>query len=388
VIIGANAAGKSNFADAIDFLSLIFRAGLHSAMRAKGGFNSIAFRRKRRTKASVNFHFTVEVQPHWPVGSEEVNVFDYRFELKATVDAIKSDFQVKKEFLSKSTRNNSSCVLQWSLERNGKGIEISPSPKSAKNRDINFLTRFTKDFSMPDDDLIVPSVIQNFPVAIELGRFMKSVRVFQISPTSARGTGVPERFPEMGKRGENLPSAVDYLKRNQSAEFDELVSLLSMDVPTITGLKTQYVETKQLGLFFEEQGFGRPWYANEVSDGTIQTLCLFLPLLDERTNFILIEEPENSIHPWALRHFVSYCQKKSNQKQIVLTTHSISLLDQIEPGALILAQREDGKTTMTKCMELYPETLRIVNEELFKLGEYWDSGQLGAVPSQIDLFEA
>ncbi len=45
VIVGANAAGKSNFADCLDFISEVYRHGLEVAVARKGGYENIAYRR-------------------------------------------------------------------------------------------------------------------------------------------------------------------------------------------------------------------------------------------------------------------------------------------------------------------------------------------------------
>src|SRR5680860_883860 len=59
VLVGANNAGKTNVAEAIDFLSDVHRHGLELAVSRKGGFDNVAQRRMRRTKKPLSF--SVEV---------------------------------------------------------------------------------------------------------------------------------------------------------------------------------------------------------------------------------------------------------------------------------------------------------------------------------------
>src|SRR5438094_944105 len=61
VIMGANAAGKSNFADCVDFISEVYRHGLEMAVQRKGGYENIAFRRKQRSKQPIKIQLTIEV---------------------------------------------------------------------------------------------------------------------------------------------------------------------------------------------------------------------------------------------------------------------------------------------------------------------------------------
>lgn len=58
-LIGPNAAGKSTFADAIDFVSLVYRHGIEHAIAMKGGYENIAFRRQRRSKSAIMFEISV-----------------------------------------------------------------------------------------------------------------------------------------------------------------------------------------------------------------------------------------------------------------------------------------------------------------------------------------
>ena len=61
-LIGPNAAGKSNFADSLHFLSEVYNHGLEVAISRKGGYENIAFRKQRRSKAPIEFEIVIEVQ--------------------------------------------------------------------------------------------------------------------------------------------------------------------------------------------------------------------------------------------------------------------------------------------------------------------------------------
>jgi AAA15 family ATPase/GTPase len=46
VLVGPNASGKTNIADAIDFLSEVYTHGLEIAVAGKGGYENTAFRKQ------------------------------------------------------------------------------------------------------------------------------------------------------------------------------------------------------------------------------------------------------------------------------------------------------------------------------------------------------
>lgn len=400
VLVGANAAGKSNFADALYFLSLVFRTGLAGAVRAKGGYENICFRRAKRSKAGLRFGLKAAVteQAQGPRGKKKEArfVFSYDFAFSTTTQTIVAEYEVVSENIrveigyGDSEQKN---VLMIERKRN-EPIKVTP-PTSKKARDMllfppDVLEHFIKHAAVPQDELLMPSRLEGLPPFSLLGDLLSGCKVYQISPHVARETGIPERSPELGRHGENLPAAVEYLKRSHPQEFEELLAHLSHTVPTIEGLATGYVETKQLGLFFKERGVRRRWFSQDVSDGTIQTVSIFLPLVDPRNRILVIEEPENSLHPWILRHFIDSCKIHSAERQIFVTTQSLVALNEVPLESLYIVGRRQGETYIDRCIELNPELRQVISDQLMGLGEYWDTGAVAGVPEygeQLQLFE-
>lgn len=59
VLVGANASGKSNLADCIDFVSEVYRHDLEVAIARKGGYENIAHRKQRRSKGAISVEMTI-----------------------------------------------------------------------------------------------------------------------------------------------------------------------------------------------------------------------------------------------------------------------------------------------------------------------------------------
>src|SRR6266849_6035281 len=68
VLLGPNAAGKSNFCDAIDFLGEMYRWNLELAVARHGGFENICYRHTRRSKSPIELLVTATLdfpeRPH------------------------------------------------------------------------------------------------------------------------------------------------------------------------------------------------------------------------------------------------------------------------------------------------------------------------------------
>lgn len=77
-------------------------------------------------------------------------------------------------------------------------------------------------------------------------------------------------------------------------------------------------------------GFGRKFEASELSDGTLQYICLLAALLTPRPPSLMVfNEPENSIHPDLLEPLAKLIVRSSKKTQILLTTHSRELANYI-----------------------------------------------------------
>jgi len=399
VLVGANASGKSNFADALDFLSLVFRGGLASAVRAKGGYENICFRRAKRSKGDLEFGFKTSIPESERLPRrkrvELSYTFSYSFAFRAMAQRIAADYEVTKEEITVEIQGPEPAdrgrIHLWRSKGMERAVEAQFSGAiSEMMPSAEFYQDYPRRARVPEYELFVPTWWTHLPPFHLLRRLFESCRVYQISPHEARQTGVPERSPELGRHGENLPAAVDYLKRSDADAFNELLAHLKHTVPSIERLETHYVETKQLGLFFKEMGVGRPWFSQDVSDGTIQTVSIFLPLVDPRTRILVIDEPENSLHPWILRHFIESCKLQSENKQIFIATQSLVAVNEVPPESLYIVRRTEGETTIERCVERYPEAKEVISQQLLGLGDYWDTGGLGAIPEygeQLRLLE-
>ena len=144
------------------------------------------------------------------------------------------------------------------------------------------------------------------------------------------------------------------------------------DDPTQTP-KFQKAEGK--GIYFKFRNNEEVVPASQVSDGLLLVLAyLTLLNLPEPPRLILIEEPENGIHPKRLRDVINIVKQefKSQQRsQFILTTHSPYVLDSFDPEEVTLCrQNDDGSVTARNLSEsdLVKEQL-----EIFTLGEIWTS---------------
>jgi predicted ATPase len=361
VFVGPNAAGKSNFADALDFLSEVYRWDLEGAVKEKGGYENLCFRQSARSQAPIRFRLVLE-QGQFGL--------DHTFELRAKSRGIGAPFFVSHEEL---TIRETKAADPFRIVRTADGKVEIDSQTSGLAGALKLSPSFLRGLS---ETQLTTSILN----ALDLLPPMDSLRVFQLNPRNCREEGSPTPNADLDRFGGNLPAVIDHLKTNEPGAFDQLLEAARQVMPSLQSIEAGFTHTKRLGLFVKEAGVKRPWTAGDVSDGTIQTIALLAATFDPRIPLLVIEEPENSVHPWAVRNFVEAFRSASEQKQIFLTTHSPILIDQVRPEELWVVQRPELETKITPVLELDPSLKDAWGQGKFTLSEYLDSG---AVPAAV-----
>lgn len=399
-LIGPNAAGKSNFADSLHFLSEVYNHGLEVAISRKGGYENIAFRKQRRSKAPIEFEITVEIDekdresrrflpaPLWPKSPVRLV---HRFSVAAKGVGIKAAFRVEEEQFA--------ILLPIKGGQNGDEYSEVVSLSKKKPDKIKFLTDkkhpFSKELGMdltPDylgnigeQQLFVNLLpFRNLPFGRVFSSLISQFNIYQFSTTLSRASGVPTPNPLLSTTGENLPALVDWIQKNYSKQWEIVMAGMKEILPTLKEISVQYLHTKTLGLFFSEEGVGRPWGVDEVSDGTIHALAILVASADPRSTLLLIEEPENSVHSWILRVLVKRFREVSKFKNVLVTSHSPVLINLMEPEEIWVVFRKKGETSLQRLTTLDPALAENWKHGEYQLSELIDSGEIAqAVPGGV-----
>lgn len=120
---------------------------------------------------------------------------------------------------------------------------------------------------------------------------------------------------------------------------------------------------------------------NQLSEGTFKTITLLFYIVTESSDILLIEEPEVCVHHGLLASIVELIKVYSIGKQIVISTHSDFILDQVEPDNVFRVTRasEDGTKVHHIPSAMSSKELRALRTYLGSegnLGEYWRLGSL------------
>ncbi len=120
---------------------------------------------------------------------------------------------------------------------------------------------------------------------------------------------------------------------------------------------------------------------SQLSEGTFKTLALLFYLATETSSLLMIEEPEVCIHHGLLSSIVELIKIYSKEKQIIISTHSDAVLDELDiPN--VFKVTKDGKsgtqvTGIRRSLERQElHALRKYLRTEGTLGEYWKHGDL------------
>ena len=129
------------------------------------------------------------------------------------------------------------------------------------------------------------------------------------------------------------------------------------------------------GIYFELHDATSLVPASVASDGALLVLAylaiLFMP---EPPNLLLIEEPENGIHPSRLAEVLTILRQlvgEQRHTQVIMTTHSPYVLDHFKPEEVTLCRRTEQGDVAVKRLS---DSKRVREQlDVFTLGEIWTS---------------
>jgi predicted ATPase len=201
-----------------------------------------------------------------------------------------------------------------------------------------------------------------------------------------------KRSFRMETNGFGLALCLDNILGDNPDQFIQLQRRLTDIFPHITSMKlspegayragiddpdrvTMLQEADGKGLYFKLR-VGDQWVpASQVSDGVLLVLAylaiLYLPE-DKRPRVLLVEEPENGIHPKRLRDVLTILRElvgEQSYTQVVLTTHSPYALDLFKPEEVTLCTMQDNGEVKTTRLADSPTVMN--QTDVFTLGEIW-----------------
>lgn len=324
VIVGPNAAGKSNLFDAILFLSQMAETDLRTAFRKLRGEAGELFtvlpdgRRTTQMQLAVEMLVDREVRDSW--GAEAVlGNTRLRYELSISRHTDSNGLErmsVESESLTPIRRQDDTWVRRlpkdsqkrWAPRPSGR-----TTPFIATVRDQGVPTIYLhqdgrqgrKGNVAAKIERTVLSGVQNteFPHAFAARNEMLSWRLLQLNPEVLREPSSMIGSQVMAADGRFLPGALARLQAQDPSLIADITRDLGNLVPGIVRLEVEADRTRDEYVIWATMQDGRRFSSRVLSDGTLRMLALLSLKNDpEHRGVVLFEEPENGIHPFRLKN--------------------------------------------------------------------------------------
>lgn len=177
----------------------------------------------------------------------------------------------------------------------------------------------------------------------------------------------------------NLAAFLFRLKGNYEKNYEEIVRTIQLIAPYFAEfvLEPQEGNEEQIVLRWRQKGCEDIFNASQLSDGTLRFICLATLLLQPhelQPATIIVDEPELGLHPYAITIFAEMVRQLSDEKQIIISTQSVEMLNEFDVEDVIVVDRGEAGSEFKRLNET---ELEVWLEEDYALGDLWKKNILG-----------
>lgn len=372
VVIGKNGVGKSTLFDAFGFVADCLATDVETAcdLKQRGGYERM---HAKGVAEPIRFEiYYREAQNERPI----------TYELVIDLDDSGRPF-VQSEVL-RQRRKNQKYGQPYPFLRlqNGKGT-VWAGEEAIGDSDEEDSARSPVELTdLRELGISTLGTLKEHPRIGKFRDFLKGWYLSYFYPDAARSlpTAGPQRH--LNVHGDNIGNVVQFLEREHKDRFKNILARIASKIPGIASINTKVTDDKRVLLRFNDGAFGDPFFAQQMSDGTLKMFAYLLLMEDpDPPPFICIEEPENGLYHKLLealaQEFRTHATGKKNAPQVFVTTHQPYFVDALSPEEVwILEKGADGFSTIHRASDL--EVVNNLVEEGLPLGGLWYSDYLDA----------
>ena len=384
-VIGKNGVGKSALFDAFGFLADALRLGVEDACdaRGRGGFNRL---HTQGTSGPISFDLYYRERPKDRPITYEIQIDrDARGRACVTYERLRQR--------RRGQRHGRPFTFLWLTDGAGIAWEgeqdagIDEEPDDFRDYVESLGWEESKDrewVELTDQShlgIATLGALKQHPRIAAFRRFIEGWHLSYFSPDAARSLPLAGPQKHLNVHGDNLGNVVQFMERDYPDRFRTVLDRIADKIPGIDKIDTERTSDGRLLLRFNDRGFGDPFYAQQMSDGTLKVFC-YLLLLEDPTPppFLCIEEPENGLYHKLLEALATEFREHAVHRrgsQVFITTHQPYFVNSLNPDEVwILEKGADGMSTVHRASES-PIVANMVAEGV-PLGNLWYSDYLDA----------
>lgn len=380
-VIGKNGVGKSTLFDAFGFLSDCLSVGVEEACdsQERGGFDKLL-----SAGSDGPLRFVVYYR-------EARNERPITYELAIGRDRDGRPFVDEERLRQRRKGQKRGRPFSFLYLHGGKGL-VWKGDASATDQEEDILSDIFGSTSEAREKEMVEltdnrklgiatlGALKDHPRITKFRNFLQGWYLSYFTPAAARSLPMAGPQKHLNIKGDNLGNVVQYMEREQKRRFQTILDRIAEKIPGIDTIETTKTADGRLLLQFNDKGFTDPFYAQQMSDGTLKIFAYMLLLEDpEPAPFICIEEPENGLYHKLLevlaQEFRSHATGMKHKPQLFVTTHQPYFVDSLTPEETwILEKGDDGFSIIHRASD-NPTVINMVNEGL-PLGSLWYSDYL------------
>ena len=392
-VIGKNGVGKSSLFDAFGFLADCLKMGVEDAcdQRGRGGFDRI---HSQGSDAQIAFEVCYRTESQSPL-------ITYQLRIESDDNGrplVSTEFLLQTPSVTSVDMPRAFLLLMggegvvWKYDTQGEQINDGEYSGIDLKR---MVFRFMETEGAVSDSEDIEAVqlqdnrrlgiatlgaLKQHPRIAAFREFLEGWYLSYFTPDAARGLPMAGPQRRLSIHGDNLGNVVQYIEREHPDRFENILNKIAGRVPGIDRISTKRSPDGRLLLQFNDRGFQDPFYAQQMSDGTLKLFAYLLMLEDPSPPpLICIEEPENGLYHKLLEilaaEFRARATGEKNAPQIFVTTHHPYLVDALTPEEVwVLEKGEDGFATISRASD--DPIVKALADEGLPLGSLWYSDYL------------
>jgi predicted ATPase len=387
VVIGKNGVGKSTLFDVFGFLADALKFGVEEAcdLRGRGGFEKI---RSQGQTGSIEFEIYYK---------EDGNARPITYEMSINLDDSGRPFVQKERLRQRRKNQKRGWPFSFLVLNDGKGVVWKGEGKEIDEHKEQFdlfgfikliqaeESKETEVVELSDKRKLGISTLGSLKQHPRISIFRQFIEGWYLSyftPNSARSLPLAGPQKHLNILGDNIGNVVQFMEREHKDRFKKVLDRIAKKIPGIDKIDTDKTADGRLLLRFNDKGFQDPFYAQQMSDGTLKVFAYLLLLEDPSPPpFLCIEEPENGLYHKLLetlaKEFREHATGRKGGSQVFITTHQPYFVDALEPNEVwILEKGADGFSTIRRASD--DELVKNMVAEGLTLGGLWYSDYLDA----------
>ena len=366
VLVGPNMAGKSNILDALKFLFQVFfpeagTEGIMYALALRGGPSGVVWKGGEEKLISIALEAVDDGEPDTT----------YKYELQLIAGA--GLFVTVQNESLKLSRGDKEIDL---IHRDGGSCRLANADgKDMGNVPSSGVSVSALQYARPDWD------------GYKLHEWVRGSRFYHLVPPVMRQQSQIGSGQVLTQAGDNVSAWLMWIQSHSPEAFGRINEVLRDLFPEIIHARTIPTRFGTVQLEISEKVLTQPTTGLQASDGLLVLVALlsliYVPPELSGTLFC-IEEPENHLHPKLLETLVALLRQvrqeildsEKHLTQIIITTHSPYLVDQMTLDEVTWIEKKDGASRAFRPADK-AHLRKLVEDKELGIGDLMFTGALG-----------